>query len=92
MSLPPIPPKATADSDPTLSWNCKSARKELLLSIGGVYAGFLVMGVSSETAVGPLVGAVATLHEVGDVILKAEAADHACETGRYAKIREAFAK
>lgn len=79
----PTPPSAHERPRPADSWECSHARTELAQSIAGVYVGFGTMAATAETGAGMVVGAAITGLAVGDTIVKSDAADRACGTGRY---------
>jgi len=57
---------------------------ELAQSIAGVYVGFGTIVATAETGPGMLVGTAITALAIGDTIVRSDAADHACKTGKYA--------
>jgi len=86
MVTAPTPIHVSPEVQPsTDSWECKHARMELAQSIAGVYVGFGTIVATSETGPGMAVGIAITGLAIGDTIVRSDAADHACRTGKYAE-------
>ncbi len=81
----PTPIHMSHEAQPSSdSWECTHARMELAQSIAGVYVGFGTIVATAETGPGMAVGMAITGLAIGDTIVRSDAADHACRTGKYA--------
>ncbi len=83
-SAVPASPVPKTDAGAGRTWECGHARLEHAQAIASVYVGFGTVIATAETGPGIAVGTAITALAIGDTIVKSDAADHACGTGRYA--------